>query len=57
VCDKLNLPGSISEVQVSISQLFWQPFAGIVEPDKSNEVMKKNKKLKLFVKKFGQPAA
>jgi len=56
--DKLHLPRPISEVIVFITQLFWKPFAGIVEPDKSNVVMKKiNKKLKLFVKKFGQSVA
>jgi len=56
VCDKLYLPRSISEVIVSITQLFWKPLAGIVEPDKSNVFMKNiNKKLKLFVKKLGKP--
>jgi len=56
ICDRLYLPRSISEVIVSITQFFWKPLAGIVEPDKSNVIMKNiNKKLKLIVKKSGKP--
>ena len=56
ICDRFNLPLFVSEALVSISQLFWIPLAGIVEPDKSNTVMKKfNSKLKLVVKKLKKP--
>mgnify|MGYP001979920798 CR=1 FL=1 len=56
ICDRFHLPRSISEIVVSISQAFWIPLAGIVEPDKSNTFMKTiNSKLKLLVKKLGKP--
>ena len=56
ICDRFHLPRSISEIVVSISQAFWIPLAGIVEPDKSNTLMKNiNSKLKLLVKKLGKP--
>ena len=53
ICDRFNFPLFFSEAIVSVTQLFWIPLAGIVEPDKSNTVMKKfNAKLKLLVKKL-----
>ena len=56
ICDRFNFPLFISEALVSVTQLFWIPLAEIVEPDKSNTVMKNfNTKLKLFVKKLKKP--
>ena len=56
ICDRFNFPLFISEALVSVTQLFWIPLAEIVEPDKSNTVMKNfNTKLKLFVKKLNKP--
>ena len=56
MCDRFYLPRAVSEVVVSITQLFWRPLAEIVEPDKSNVVMRNiNKKLKLIVKRFRKP--
>jgi ribosome-associated protein len=47
---------SLSEILVSLTQVFWVPLAGIVEPDKSNVLMKRiNSKIKLIVKKLHQP--
>ena len=56
MCDRFYLPRAASEVVVSITLLFWSPLAEIVEPDKSNVIMRNiNKKLKLIVKRFRKP--
>jgi anaerobic magnesium-protoporphyrin IX monomethyl ester cyclase len=56
ICDRFRLPVFISEVLVSVTQVFWMPLAEIVEPDKSNIFMKKiNSKLKSWVKKLKNP--
>jgi len=56
ICDRFHVPRFLSEILVSLSQAFWIPLAGIVEPDKSNILMKKiNSKIKIFIKKLSQP--
>ena len=54
--DRFRLPISVSEILVSLTQLFWMPLAEIVEPDKSNAFMTSlNRRLKLLIKKFMVP--
>ena len=56
ICDRFYVPRFLSEILVSLTQVFWVPLAGIVEPDKSNVLMKRiNSKIKLIVKKLHQP--
>jgi len=57
MCDRLYIPRIICEYFIiPITQLFWIPLAGIVEPDKSNKIMKKiNSKIKLMIKKLRDP--
>ena len=51
-----RIPVFISEVLISVTQVFWMPLAEIVEPDKDNILMKKiNSKLKSWVKKLNKP--
>ncbi len=58
ICDRFHLPRYISEIVVSVTQAFWIPLAGIVEPDKSNVLMTKIcSKLKLIWKKLGKPGS
>ena len=57
VCDRFYIPRFICEIIIiPITQMFWIPLAGLVEPDKSNVIMKKiNSKIKLIVKKLRNP--
>lgn len=55
-CDRLNIPFAMSELIVSITQVFWRPLAEIAEPDRSNKfMMGVNRRLKLMMKRLSVP--